>query len=557
MSNKKLTVIIPFLNEKQEVENTLKSIKEYSSNNIEIILVNDASTDGFDYKSVAKKYDAVYVENASRKGVAASRDLGVELCETPYFLLLDAHMRFYDHSWTQRIIDELEADQRTLLCCQTKVLKIKDDVVFEPKGLPSHGAYIELNSGQGLIEPFWVLQEPAGTSHLQTIPTACVLGACYACNKTYWKYLKGLEGLKYWGSDESYICLKVWMEGGSCKLLKDVVIGHIYRTGKPPYDLDLKYRMYNRLFLIELFIPEKYKKKFMSQYRLFFYLGLSESLLILYENKKIINRLKNYYQQIFTRDFSFFETLNNQYSQEDRTIENPDEVLSNIIDRIENEFVSDIGILKGRMGIIIFLFHYARFSSNDSYKELAEKMLTDTLADIRMDTHYGFGAGLSGIGWGIEYLYQQGFLEGDTNEILSDFDRRIMEIDPKRIVNLNKDYGLGGIVLYLLARLYTIEKEKKENPFDSDYLSNVYNRISSVIEQQDASCDSIGILIEFLDYYHGKKTIAQPEIYDVWCLLNPLKTPLQDLELSLLGASGVGIKLILEKEKPSLNNLIL
>ena len=41
-------------------------------------------------------------------GVGASRDLGVKLCQTPYFILLDAHMRFYEKIWAGRIIEELE-----------------------------------------------------------------------------------------------------------------------------------------------------------------------------------------------------------------------------------------------------------------------------------------------------------------------------------------------------------------------------------------------------------------------------------------------------------------
>ncbi|MDR3340889.1 MAG: glycosyltransferase, partial [Candidatus Symbiothrix sp.] len=45
----KLTIIIPFLNEQYEVENTLQSIREHSSDTITIILINDASDDGFDY----------------------------------------------------------------------------------------------------------------------------------------------------------------------------------------------------------------------------------------------------------------------------------------------------------------------------------------------------------------------------------------------------------------------------------------------------------------------------------------------------------------------------
>jgi len=558
MSNKKLTVIIPFLNEKCEVENTLESIKIHSNNDIEIILINDASDDGFDYKSVVEKYNVIYIENTERMGVAASRDLGVKVCQTPYFLLLDAHMRFYDNSWVKRIIEELEKDKRTLLCCQTKILRLENDIVaVDPKDFPSHGAYIELYNGEEglLIEPFWILQESAGSSHLQSIPIPCVFGAGYACSKDYWQYLKGLEGLKYWGCDEPYISLKVWLEGGSCKLLKDVVIGHIYCSfADHPYEIDMMYRLYNRLLIIELLFPEIYKKELISQLRRFHYDYLSESLLILYENRKTVNRLKNYYQQIFTRDFSFFEKLNNQCYKNNRVVENPNTILRDIAARAETEFIPDIGIWKGRMGVVIFLFHYAQYSNNDLYKDLAENMLTDIFNDIRKDTHYGFATGISGIGWGIEYLFQQGFIEGDTNEILSDFDKRIMEIDPKRIVDLNKDYGLGGIVLYLLARLFSIKKEKKENPFDSEYLSSVYNRIRSVIEQKDATCDSVGFFIEFLDYYQDKKTIDQPEIYDVWCLLNPQNIPLKDLELGLPGVSGIGIKLILENERDALKN---
>ena len=552
MSNKKLTVIIPFLNENYEVENTLESIKIHSNNNIEIILINDASDDSFDYKTIAEKYDSVYIENTERMGVAASRDLGVKVCQTPYFLLLDAHMRFYNNLWTQRIIEELEKDQRTLLCCQTKILRVENDIVVEHKGgLPSFGAYFELDSEQGLIEPCWAMQEPAGTSHLQTVLIPCVLGAGYACSKDYWQYLKGLEGLKYYGTDELYISLKVWLEGGSCKLLKDMVIGHIYRK-VAPFPMYAKFRLYNRLLIIELFIPEIYKKELMSQVRRFHYDFLSESLLIFYENRETVKRLKDYYQQIFTRDYSFYEILNNQYSSKDGEYENPDDILRDIAARTKTEVIPEIGIWKGRMGIVIFLFHYARYSNNDLYKDLAEKMLTDIFNDIRKGTHYGFATGLSGIGWGIEYLHQQGFIEGDTNEILSDFDKRIMEIDPNRLVDLNKDYGFGGIVLYLLARLYSIEKEEKENPFDKDYLSSVYDRICLIVEQQDATCDSIGILIEFLDYYQGKKIISQPEIFDVWCLLSPQNIPLEELELGILGASGFGIRLILKNERDSL-----
>lgn len=83
----KLTVIIPFLNEDDEVYNTVKSIRDTSDNLLPIILINDASTDDYDYKSVAKEFNTQYVLHTERKGVAASCDESVDLSETKYFLL--------------------------------------------------------------------------------------------------------------------------------------------------------------------------------------------------------------------------------------------------------------------------------------------------------------------------------------------------------------------------------------------------------------------------------------------------------------------------------------
>lgn len=48
---------------------------------------------------------------------------GGSMCKTPYFLLLDGHMRFYKKYWNREIINILENDDRVLLCCQSKVLE--------------------------------------------------------------------------------------------------------------------------------------------------------------------------------------------------------------------------------------------------------------------------------------------------------------------------------------------------------------------------------------------------------------------------------------------------
>jgi glycosyltransferase involved in cell wall biosynthesis len=263
MNPSELTVIIPFRNEKYEVEETLKSILEHSDGNVEILLINDASDDDFDYKTVAEKYHAGYLVNEERLGVASSRDIGVQACKTPYFLLLDAHMRFYDHFWVDRMVGELKSDPKVFLCSQTKVLVRVNGLLSEVcDRTTSYGAYVKLQDGIRLFELNWITREPQDPE-LKTVPIPCVLGAGYACGKEYWLYLNGLEGLMQYGNDEAYISIKVWMSGGSCKLLKDLVIGHIYRD-QSPYTMDSVYRLYNRLFLSELFLSPKTRKIILS-----------------------------------------------------------------------------------------------------------------------------------------------------------------------------------------------------------------------------------------------------------------------------------------------------
>lgn len=113
MMERELTIIIPFRNEGIEVYNTVKSIKETSDLDFDIILINDGSDDGFDYKSISKMFQTEYIEHLTGIGVAASRNEGVLHCKTEYFLLLDAHMRAYTANWTSLIIQELRKDKKS------------------------------------------------------------------------------------------------------------------------------------------------------------------------------------------------------------------------------------------------------------------------------------------------------------------------------------------------------------------------------------------------------------------------------------------------------------
>lgn len=304
----KLTVIIPFLNEKEEVHNTVRSLRENSEQNFEIMLINDCSTDGYNYKKVAEDFGTQYIEHSKRIGVAASRDEGVDKCNTEFFLFLDAHMRVYQKDWVEILVRELENDRKCLFCASTLSLD-KDGVPNSDNlGYGSRFDFIDLNA------PWMTDKDDKSEDRIIDIP--CVMGASYACNKQYWSYLEGLNGLKSYGLDEQLISIKVWLDGGRCRLLKDVTFGHIFRVVVPvPYEIRPKDFLKNVLFVAELFFGFDMKLNLLRKYReergsLFVTEIINEQV----ENERdyILSR-KHHYRERFPNSIEYLVAINNRF----------------------------------------------------------------------------------------------------------------------------------------------------------------------------------------------------------------------------------------------------
>ena len=136
---------------------------------------------------------------------------------------------------------------------------------------------------------------------------------------------------------------------------------------------------------------------------------------------------------------------------------------------INSSFVADLGLFHGRMGIVLFFAHYGRAVQEKCYEDFAGDLLDEIYEEIHWDMPVNLENGLCGIGWGIEYLVQQGFMKGNTDEILADIDRKVMEIDPLRMTDLSFRRGLAGIAFYVIARL-NAHRETDILPFDDAYL---------------------------------------------------------------------------------------
>ena len=305
-----LTIIIPFLNEGNEIENTVVSIRETAVTNPVILLVNDGSDDNFDYESVAVDHNCLYIKNEKRLGSAAARDTGVAACETPYFLMLDGHMRLYEKGWDEKLIKLLAKNPRSILCGQTRVLKRneEDDTVIRNEVIQrvTYGAYLNMEK-EGLLGVKWNCANRIPHSDLVEIP--CVLGAAYACNKDYWQRLLGLKGLLYYGLEEQLMSIKVWLEGGQCLLVKDFVVGHLYRKTFP-YEVPNTESFYNRLFLLELLFPYSIKNDFFAQYQLVYTAQFKKAFTLLQNRYPEIKAQKDYLSTVFQNGMDYFLALN-------------------------------------------------------------------------------------------------------------------------------------------------------------------------------------------------------------------------------------------------------
>lgn len=300
-----LTVIIVFLNEGIEIERTVKTIRGTAGDAVDLMLINDASTDGYDYESVATQYNARYYVNQEKQGPARSRDIGISMIDTPYFLLLDGHMRLYDNNWWNVIPEQLHKNERAIYCCQCKVLDENFEVM---RDRDVFGAYIQF-VGKGFfdtLEAFWLI---VNNDDPVSIDIPCILGACYAASKKYWTYLNGYKGLYQYGSEEPYISIKAWLEGGRCILLKQLEMGHIFRN-KFPYTVYLKNNIYNKLVIAETLLSPVLKAQIFSvlqdSNRDMFY----EAFEMLIRNKVEIMELKTYNRQIFTVNLDSFLAYN-------------------------------------------------------------------------------------------------------------------------------------------------------------------------------------------------------------------------------------------------------
>ncbi len=111
--------------------------------------------------------------------------------------------------------------------------------------------------------------------------------------------------------------------------------------------------------------------------------------------------------------------------------------------------------MSGQMWKVISLFQQSQSDDNSQIEENALFALDSLLeASTEREIGFSYADGLCGIGVGVEYLLQEGFIEGDANEVLRHFDTLLFRIITTRpSIDTGIAQGMLGIAYYFYYRL--------------------------------------------------------------------------------------------------------
>lgn len=151
---------------------------------------------------------------------------------------------------------------------------------------------------------------------------------------------------------------------------------------------------------------------------------------------------------------------------------------------IQGSQTIDPGLLNGRTGIVIYFYYLSRKTGEELYARFAEELLESVIESLHEGMSTDFSQGIAGIGWSIEFLVRNGFIEAETDEVLEAFDEKIAQAIQSDAFN---PVLWIGYAFYYISRLS--DRGKDASPAIRDALSfqagKLYSQLCETAEKRD------------------------------------------------------------------------
>jgi hypothetical protein len=152
---------------------------------------------------------------------------------------------------------------------------------------------------------------------------------------------------------------------------------------------------------------------------------------------------------------------------------------------INQHKIQNTGLLNGKMGIAIYLYHYARYCGNNVYEEFADDFVDEVMNDKSNNVrHPNFPGSISGLAWGFNYLIEYKFIEIEDNTVLIDLEDFLLENIPSQISMNNPDtINLFGSSIYYASKL----KRQAVNEKDIAAINTFIKKCLLIIKEDGAN----------------------------------------------------------------------
>lgn len=157
MNKQLISIIVPVYNAENYLNKCIESLINQTYNSLEIILINDGSTDNSRHicEKFAKKDKRIKLINQKNSGVSVARNKGIDIAKGKYICFVDSD-DYVSQEFVEKMFNHIKINRADLAICNinkvnNKGIKYQDYTSFDKNIITKEEYYESINSFGGFL----------------------------------------------------------------------------------------------------------------------------------------------------------------------------------------------------------------------------------------------------------------------------------------------------------------------------------------------------------------------------------------------------------------------
>ena len=248
MSNLKVSIIIPHWNGIEVLSECLESLVQTQYSNIEIIVVDNASTDGSSDWIAINFPEVIVVNNNKNYGYAGGCNRGAKVARGDYLVFLN-NDTIQDKGWLDPLVDFLNLNPK-VAAAQPKILNFFDQEKFDYAG--GSGGWLDI-LGYPFARGRVFLEQERDTGQYNTIrPIFWASGTAFMVRKSDFHLAYGFDETFFAHQEEIDLCWKFKLMGKETWAVPSGLVYHKNAVTLPMFSRQKQYLNHRNSLLMIL-----------------------------------------------------------------------------------------------------------------------------------------------------------------------------------------------------------------------------------------------------------------------------------------------------------------